>query len=79
VDVPADDDFAVIELREALTSLSETDQEVLTLIAWHGLTPVEAAQVLGCSTATFFVRLHRARRRLRSALSTPTAERVRES
>lgn len=79
VDVSADDDFAVIELREALKSLAETDQEVLTLIAWHGLTSVEAAQVLGCSTATFFVRLHRARRRLRSALSTPAAERVRES
>ncbi|MEV6240279.1 sigma-70 family RNA polymerase sigma factor [Lentzea sp. NPDC051838] len=77
VDSPADDDFAVVELREALHSLSAADQEVLTLIAWHGLTSAEAAQVLGCSTATFFVRLHRARRRLRSALSTPAFERAR--
>lgn len=80
VDVPASDDFVrVVELRAALASLSEADQEVLTLIAWHGLTSAEATQVLGCSTATFFVRLHRARRRLRSALSTPAFERARES
>lgn len=79
VDAPADDDYAVIELREALARLSAADQEVLTLIAWHGLSSAEAAQVLGCSTATFFVRLHRARRRLRRALSTPTVDRVRES
>ncbi|MFS8100449.1 sigma-70 family RNA polymerase sigma factor [Lentzea alba] len=79
VDAPAFDDFAVVELREALAGLSAADQEVLTLIAWHGLTSAEAAQVLGCSTATFFVRLHRARRRLRRALSTPTTDRVRES
>ncbi|WP_434452008.1 RNA polymerase sigma factor [Lentzea sp. E54] len=78
-DVAADDDYAVIELRAALASLSEVDQEVLTLIAWHGLTPVEAAKVLSCTSATFYVRLHRARRRLRTALSTPTHDRARES
>ncbi len=75
VDMPAGDDFVqVVEIRAALASLAEADQEVLTLIAWHGLTPAEAATVLGCSTATFFVRLHRARRRLRTALSTPAFE-----
>ncbi|MFI6098370.1 RNA polymerase sigma factor [Lentzea sp. NPDC051213] len=77
VDAPAVDDFGVVELREALASLSEIDQEVLTLIAWHGLTSAEAAQVLGCTAATYFVRLHRARRRLRTALSTPAFERAR--
>jgi RNA polymerase sigma factor (sigma-70 family) len=79
VDAPAADDYALIELRQALASLTEPDQEVLTLIAWHGLTSAEAAKVLGCTKATFFVRLHRARRRLRSALSTPSADQVRES
>ena len=79
VDAPAADDYAVVELRAALAGLAPADQEVLTLIAWHGLSSAEAAQVLGCSTATFFVRLHRARRRLRRALSSPTADRVRES
>ncbi|HUQ61208.1 sigma-70 family RNA polymerase sigma factor [Lentzea sp.] len=78
-DVAADDDFAVVELRAALSSLSEVDQEVLTLIAWHGLAPTEAAKVLGCTTATFYVRLHRARRRLQAALSTQTHDRARES
>lgn len=79
-DVPITDDFVrVVELRAALAGLSEADQEVLTLIAWHGLPAAEAAQVLGCTTATFFVRLHRARRRLKAALSTPNFDRARES
>jgi RNA polymerase sigma factor (sigma-70 family) len=78
-DVPADDDYAVIELRAALATLSEADQEALTLVAWHGLTPAEAAKVLGCTTATFYVRLHRARRRLRAALSTPAYDSARAS
>ncbi|MDX8029758.1 RNA polymerase sigma factor [Lentzea sp. BCCO 10_0856] len=79
-DVPITDDFVrVVELRAALAGLSEGDQEVLTLIAWHGLPAAEAAQVLGCTTATFFVRLHRARRRLKAALSTSNFDRARES
>ena len=56
-----------------LTAMSEEDRELLTLVAWHGLSPRQAAQVVGCSTATYFVRLHRARRRLRNALDA-TAE-----
>lgn len=55
----------------ALASLSETDRELLTLVAWHGLAPREAAQVVGCSTAAYFVRLHRARRRLEHAMEHP--------
>ncbi|WP_052684859.1 RNA polymerase sigma factor [Lentzea aerocolonigenes] len=79
-DVPITDDFVrVVELRAALSSLSEADQEVLTLVAWHGLAAAEAAQVLGCTTATFFVRLHRARRRLQAALSFANFDRARES
>jgi RNA polymerase sigma factor (sigma-70 family) len=79
-DVPVTDDFVrVVEIRAALASLSDSDQEVLTLVAWHGLPAAEAAQVLGCATATFLVRLHRARRRLRDALSTPNNDRARES
>jgi RNA polymerase sigma factor (sigma-70 family) len=48
----------------ALSILSERDVETLTLVAWHGLTPNQAAKVAGCSAATFHVRLHRARKRL---------------
>ncbi len=53
----------------ALARLSDEDRELLTLVAWQGLKPAEAARVVGCSTATYFVRLHRARKRLADALT----------
>ena len=53
----------------ALAALSDADREILTLVAWHGLPPREAARVAGCSTQAYFVRLHRARRRLEHAMS----------
>lgn len=52
----------------AFGQLSESDREVLRLVAWEGLDPAAAAKVLGCSRGTFKVRLHRARRRLRRYL-----------
>jgi RNA polymerase sigma factor (sigma-70 family) len=55
-------------VRRALATLSEADREVLMLVAWEGLDPARAAQVAGCSRATFAVRLHRARKRLDRAL-----------
>lgn len=58
----------------ALARLPEDDRELLTLIAWHGLAPRAAARVIGCSTATYFVRLHRARRRLDDAIAAAGAE-----
>lgn len=64
---------------QALASLPEADRELLTLIAWHGLSAKEAAQVLDCTTATLTVRLFRARRRLEKALdAAPPAEPVAE-
>lgn len=56
-------------ITEALARLPEKDREALTLIAWDGLTPAEAAVVLGQSGAAFRVRLHRARARLRRELN----------
>lgn len=55
---------------QALASLPEADRELLTLIAWHGLSAKHAARVLGCTTTTLTVRLYRARRRLERALET---------
>lgn len=52
----------------ALARLPANDREALTLIAWDGLRPAEAATVLGQSPTAFRVRLHRARRRLRREL-----------
>lgn len=55
-------------LAAAFGALPERDREILTLVAWEGLAPREGAQVLGCSAATFSLRLHRARRRLSKEL-----------
>jgi RNA polymerase sigma-70 factor, ECF subfamily len=56
-------------LTEALARLSDADRELLLLIAWDGLSPAEAATVLGIKPATARVRLLRARRRLVQALA----------
>ena len=48
----------------AFAALSPGDREVLALVSWDGLAPGEAATVLGFTPATFYLRLHRARRRL---------------
>jgi RNA polymerase sigma-70 factor, ECF subfamily len=53
----------------ALATLRDDDRELLTLMAWHDLSARDAARVVGCSTATFFVRLHRARKRLQEAMT----------
>jgi RNA polymerase sigma factor (sigma-70 family) len=54
----------------ALTRLPKAEREAITLIAWEGLTPSQAAASLGCSTVALRVRLHRARRRLVRELDT---------
>jgi RNA polymerase sigma-70 factor (ECF subfamily) len=56
-------------VREALTTLSDRDQELLRLIEWDGLSPSDAAAVLGCTAAALKVRLHRARRRFAASLA----------
>ncbi|MEH0532362.1 RNA polymerase sigma factor [Streptomyces stelliscabiei] len=57
------------EVAAALSALSEQDRETLLLSAWYGLTARQAAVVMGCSTTAFAVRLHRARKRFRAALT----------
>lgn len=72
--VPTSPDDQVGEaLVAALNALPDRDREVLLLIAWEGLTAKEAAAVAGASPAALYVRLHRARRRLRAALIPPKA------
>jgi RNA polymerase sigma-70 factor (ECF subfamily) len=48
----------------ALLRLPEREREVVLLAAWEGLSAQQAARVLGCSTAAYRLRLHRARRKL---------------
>jgi RNA polymerase sigma-70 factor (ECF subfamily) len=59
----------LLDVRSALSGLSEDDQEILRLVGWEQLSLAEAAHVLGCGTTAAKVRLHRARRRLRDALA----------
>ena len=56
------------ELARAFAALSESDRELLSLVAWEGLTREELAVALGTSRAVVRLRLHRARKRLRDAL-----------
>ncbi len=55
-------------LQQALAQLSDRDQELLKLVAWDGLSPSQAAAVLGCSPAAARTRLNRARGRLAARL-----------
>lgn len=57
-------------VETALAGLSDTEREALLLVAWDGLDRGQAAAVVGCSRATFRVRLHRARRHVQDALAT---------
>ena len=61
-------------MLNALTSLTSAEREALLLVAWDGLSAAEAAEVAGCSSRTFAVRLHRARRRLDRAIATAGGE-----
>jgi DNA-directed RNA polymerase specialized sigma24 family protein len=78
----ADHVIARDQALTALRTLSPKEAEAVTLTAWHGLEPADAALVAGCSRAAFVVRLHRGRRRLARALDaahgpgTETPERV---
>lgn len=67
------------ELKRALEGLGEADREALLLVAWDGLSNREAAIVVGCGTAAFAVRLHRARRRLARALTREGEDRTADS
>ena len=56
------------EVLRAMTGLGDDDRELLLLVSWEGLSPSEAAKVLGISSLAARSRLHRARRRLRTLL-----------
>ena len=66
---PGEFEIADGRVLRALACLSERDREALTLVAWDGLTPAQAAAVLGEPSVRFRQRLHRAGRRLRAQLA----------
>lgn len=55
----------------ALESLGEEDRELVLLTAWEGMTVSEVGEALGISTGNTSVRLHRARKKLRTTLTEP--------
>jgi RNA polymerase sigma-70 factor (ECF subfamily) len=62
------DDERSDALGAALAALPERDREILTLMAWEGLTPRQIAVAMGSSANVVRVRLHRARTRLKRQL-----------
>jgi predicted DNA-binding protein (UPF0251 family) len=54
-------------VARAFAALSAPDREVLSLLAWEGLTREELSVALGVSRAAVRLRLHRARRRFERA------------
>ena len=61
-------------LLEALGRVPDMDREALLLVAWEGLDRRRAAKAMGCSTAAFAARLHRARKRLLGEMARPRPE-----
>jgi RNA polymerase sigma factor (sigma-70 family) len=62
------------QMRDALLALTVREREALLLVAWEGLSPAQAASTLGCSSAAFRVRLHRARGHLAQLLERAPSE-----
>ncbi len=61
-------------VMRALATLNEADRELLLLAGWEELAPRQIARVLGIGTVAARSRLHRARRRLREAMSALESE-----
>jgi RNA polymerase sigma-70 factor (ECF subfamily) len=57
------------QLAGALAALRSEERDVLLLVAWAGLQPVEVAGALNVPVATVRTRLHRARTALRGCLT----------
>jgi RNA polymerase sigma-70 factor (ECF subfamily) len=68
-----DHDPGVGRVKAALAALDPHERELLLLIEWEGLTPVEVAAVLHRPPVGVRVRLHRARQRFRAAYEAQTA------
>jgi RNA polymerase sigma factor (sigma-70 family) len=57
------------QLAAAIARLRPAEREALALVHWDELSHAEAAQVLGCSVNAVAIRVHRAKARLRDALT----------
>jgi RNA polymerase sigma factor (sigma-70 family) len=68
IEDPAGAIETTVLVRAALDQLGEDDRELLRLVSWDGLTPVQVAVALSVPAETVRTRLHRARSRMRDAL-----------
>ena len=59
------------QLVAAIARLPEAEREAFMLFAWDGLDPTRASRAAGCSAATFRMRLHRARQKLKQQIRPP--------
>lgn len=62
---------ATLDLLVGLRTLSDQQRGAVVLTDGFGLSSSQAAQILGTSPTTIRVQAHRARRHLRSSMSTP--------
>jgi RNA polymerase sigma-70 factor, ECF subfamily len=68
---PIRDDFDGTRVRNAMATLSDTDQEILRLILWDELSREDIAQILNLSTNAVNVRYHRALQKLERSIVMP--------
>jgi RNA polymerase sigma factor (sigma-70 family) len=68
-DHPSDLSEVDRRLLDAVAKLPDAEREAFLLVAWDGLDGSRAARAAGCTAATFRMRLHRARRRLRREIA----------
>ena len=61
-------------LLPALRSLRPEDREILTLVAWEGLSHAEIGETLGISPNAVAIRVHRARKRLAARIENATVQ-----
>ena len=60
---------ADLQLQAALAALNSAERETFALSVWEGLSPKQIAIVTQSSANAVSIRLHRARRKIQSALS----------
>lgn len=60
---------ADLELQSALNSLNPAEREAFALNIWEGLTPKQIAVVTNSSPNAVALRLHRARKKIKTALA----------
>jgi RNA polymerase sigma-70 factor (ECF subfamily) len=66
-------DLSEIDQRlvAAIARLPEAEREAFMLVAWDGLDAQRGSRAAGCNTATFRMRLHRARQKLKQEITPP--------